>query len=324
MTVRVAVLDDYQGVALQFADWTSLPDGVSVTAFSDHLAEEADVVQRLRGHQVVVLMRERTPMPASVLQALPDLRLLVTTGMANAAVDLSAAARLGVTVCGTAGDLTGTVELTWGLITALMRQIVREDRALRGGVWQQTVGRNLRGSTLGVLGLGRIGRQVAGIARAFDMRVLAWSTNLTEDVAERAGATAVAKEELFASSDVVSLHLQLSGRTMGIVGAADLHRMKPTAYLVNTSRGALVDEQALLAALEDGTIAGAGLDVFSQEPLPAGHPFTTRPNTVLTPHLGYVTESNYRTYFPDVVEDIAAFLSGRPVRLLLPAGDGAP
>jgi phosphoglycerate dehydrogenase-like enzyme len=314
--VRVAVLDDYQGVALDYADWGRLGPGVEVTVFRDHLAGRDDLVARLHGFDVVVLMRERTPVPAALLRALPRLRLLVTTGMANAAVDVAEAARRGVTVCGTAGDLQGTVELTWGLVLALLRQIPREDAAVRRGAWQETVGRNLAGGTLGVVGLGRIGRRVAAIAHAFDMRVLAWSANLTADAAARAGAELVDKAELFARSDVVTLHLQLSPRTAGIVGRPELDLMKPTAHLVNTSRGPLVDEAALARALHDGRIAGAGLDVFGEEPLPPGHPLLTAPRTVLTPHLGYVTETNFRTYFPDVVEDIGAFLAGRPVRVL--------
>jgi phosphoglycerate dehydrogenase-like enzyme len=322
--VRVAVLDDYQQVAMDFARWDLLPDGVEVTVFHDHVDDEVRLVDRLRGYEIVVLMRERTPMSEAVLAALPNLRLLVTTGMANAAIDLDAAHRMGITVCGTAGSLTGTVELTWGLIIAVVRQLVREDRAVRRGGWQESVGRTLGGRTLGLAGLGRIGQRVARIAQAFDMRVLAWSTNLTDELAAGHGAHRVSKEELFSASDVVSVHLQLSPRSVGIIGEQELRCMKPTAYLVNTSRGPLVDEAALVAALQNGRIAGAGLDVFWEEPIPPDHPLLALQNTVLSPHLGYVTDANYNRYFPDAVEDIAAFLAGQPIRELHPSVSPRP
>jgi len=318
-SLQVAVLDDYQQVAVAMAPWATLPADVSVTAFQDHVSRESELVERLQGFDVIVLMRERTPMPASVLWALPDLRLLVTTGLANAAIDLEAARQREITVCGTAGDLTGTVELTWGLIIALSRHIVREDTAIRRGSWQETVGRTLAGSTLGLLGLGRIGQRVARIAQAFDIRVTAWSENLTAEIAERYGVTYVDRDDLFRMADVVSLHLQLSPRTRGIVGARELGLMKPSAYIINTSRGPLIDERALLRALGDDTIAGAGLDVHWEEPLPLDHPLLKAANTVLTPHIGYVTDTNYGLYFPDVVDDIAAFLRGQPVRVLIAA-----
>jgi phosphoglycerate dehydrogenase-like enzyme len=247
----------------------------------------------------------------------PDLRLLVTTGMANASIDLAAAGAHGVTVCGTdSGSATNTAELTWALILACRRRVVTEDRALREGRWQITIGTDLAGSTLGVLGLGRLGTQVARIGQAFGMRVIAWSRHLTAERAEAAGATLVSKDELFATSDVVTVHLRLSERTIGLVGAAELAAMKPSAILVNTSRGPIVTESALVTALATGSIAGAGLDVYDAEPLPAGNPLRGAPNTVLLPHLGYVTEATYRSWYEQIVEDIAAWRAGEPVRVL--------
>jgi phosphoglycerate dehydrogenase-like enzyme len=306
--VRVAILDDYQGVARRFACW----DGLDAVAFTDHLDDDDAVVARLEPFEAVVAMRERTPFTAARLERLPRLELLVTTGMANAAIDLDAARARGITVCGTRGLGPPTAELTWGLILALARHIVAEDAAVRAGGWQTTVGADLAGRTLGVVGYGRLGSRVAAIGRAFEMDVLAWSQNLRE----ADGATVVSKEELFERSDVVTVHLKLSDRTHGLIGAAELARMKPTAFLVNTSRGPIVDEAALLAALGDGTIAGAGLDVFDVEPLPAGHPLRSAPNTVLTPHLGYVTAGTYEVFYRDAVEDVRAFTSGAPVRVL--------
>jgi phosphoglycerate dehydrogenase-like enzyme len=291
--------------------------GEDVRVLHEHLD---DPVEALQGAEVVVAMRERTAFPAEIFDRLPDLKLLVTTGMVNAAIDLAAAAAHGVVVCGTEmHGSTNTAELTWALILACRRHVVAEDRALRDGHWQTTIGTDLAGSTLGVLGLGRLGGQVARIGRAFDMRVVAWSQNLTPDRAAEAGATWVPKEELFTTSDVVTVHLKLSGRTTGLVGAADLAAMKPTSILINTSRGPIVDQTALVAALASGSIAGAGLDVFDVEPLPAGHPLRGAPNTVLLPHLGYVTEGAYRTMYEQVVEDIAAWRSGSPVRVLTSA-----
>jgi phosphoglycerate dehydrogenase-like enzyme len=262
-------------------------------------------------------MRERTPFPAELFDRLPDLRLLVTTGMANAAIDMEAAAAHGVMVCGTEmHGSTNTAELTWALILACRRHVVTEDRALRDGRWQTTIGTDLAGSTLGVLGLGRLGAQVARIGRAFGMRVVAWSQNLTPDRAAEGGATWISKDELFTVSDVVTVHLKLSPRTTGLVGAADLAAMKPTSILINTSRGPIVDQSALVSALTSGSIAGAGLDVYDTEPLPVGHPLLGAPNTVLLPHLGYVTEGAYRSMFEQVVEDIAAWRAGSPVRVL--------
>ena len=314
--VRVAVLDDYQGVALDMADWDSLPAGAEVRAFSDHLDDVEAIAERLRGFEVVVAMRERTPFPRELLERLPRLELLVTTGSQNAAIDVEAARELGAIVCGTGSLGYATAELTWGLILALVRQIPREDRAVREGGWQVSLGRGLRGRTLGVLGLGNLGTQVAAVGAAFGMEIAAWSSNLTAERAREAGASLATKEELLARSDVVTIRLKLSERTRGLIGAPELAAMRPGAYLVNTSRGPIVDEGALVAALEAGTIAGAGLDTFDREPLPPDHPLLRLPNTVLTPHLGYVIEEGYRGYYGDAVEDIAAFLAGSPIRVI--------
>lgn len=313
---RVAILDDYQGVARGLADWGSLPAGTEVVAFRDHLNGLDAVAARLADFDVVVAMRERTPFPRALLERLPRLRLLVTTGMRNAAIDLRAAAERGIVVSGTAGLPYPTAELAWGLILALARRIPREDRATREGRWQETLGVGLNGKTLGVLGLGTLGSRVARIGRAFEMEVLAWSQNLTAERAGEVGATRVPRDELLARADVVTVHLVLSERTHGLIGAPELARMKRTAFLVNTSRGPIVDQAALLHALDAGTIAGAGLDVYDEEPLPADHPLRRHPSTVVTPHLGYVTEETYRIFFGQAVEDVQAFLRGAPVRVL--------
>jgi phosphoglycerate dehydrogenase-like enzyme len=312
--VSVAVLDDYQGVALSLAPWSSLE--ADVTVFRDHVAHDDALVARLAPFEVVVAMRERTPFDRERLARLPALRLLVTTGMANAAIDVSAAAELGVVVCGTGGLASSTVELTWALILAVARHVCAEDRRVRAGGWQHTLGFELSGRTLGVVGLGRLGSRVAAIGQAFEMSVIAWSQNLAAAHAASLGVEAVAREELFARADVVTVHLRLSERTRGLVGAGDLARMKPTAVLVNTSRGPIVDERALLAALEAGTIAGAGLDVFDVEPLPTDHPLRFAPHTVLTPHIGYVSRGTYEIFYGEAVEDIAAWLRREPVRVL--------
>ncbi|HEY7200919.1 MAG TPA: D-2-hydroxyacid dehydrogenase family protein [Candidatus Dormibacteraeota bacterium] len=314
--IQLAVLDDYQRVAGRMADWAAVAPDAAVTFFPDHLADEDAVAARLAGFDAVVAMRERTPFPRSLLARLPRLRLLVTTGMRNASIDLAAATELGITVCGTAGSGTSTGELTWGLILALARRVPAEDAGVRAGGWQRTVGMDLAGATLGVLGLGNIGRRVAAVGLAFGMDVIAWSQNLTAEAAAAAGVRRVEREALFREADVLTVHLVLSDRTRGLVGREELALMKPTAYLVNTSRGPIVDEAALAEHLRAGRIAGAGLDVFSVEPLPADDPLRSLPNTVLTPHLGYVTERTYRTFFREAAEDVAAFLAGTPVRVL--------
>jgi phosphoglycerate dehydrogenase-like enzyme len=313
---RLAILDDYQDVATRMADWASLPDAVDVAVFRDHLSAEADVAARLTDFDAVVAMRERTPFPRSLLERLPRLRLLVTTGMRNASIDLRAAAERGVLVCGTGGLPYPTAELTWALILGLVRHVPREDRATRQGGWQETLGIGLNGKTLGVLGLGSLGTRVARIGRAFEMTVLAWSQNLTAERAAAGGASLVSRDELLARADVVTIHLVLSDRTRGLIGARELGLMRRTAYLVNTSRGPIVAEEALIQALEAGAIAGAGLDVYDEEPLPADHPLRRLPNTVITPHLGYVTEETYRVFYTDALENVRAYLAGAPVRVL--------
>jgi phosphoglycerate dehydrogenase-like enzyme len=317
--VRVVVLDDYQDVALECGPFERLAGRCDVRTLTEHVAGTDALVAALAGASVVVAMRERTRFDAERLGRLPDLRLLVTTGMANAAIDLEAAAANGIVVCGTRGRGTHTVELTWGLILALVRAIPQEDARIRAGGWQRTLGTELGGATLGLVGLGRLGAAMVPVARAFGMDVIAWSQNLDPARAAEAGAQAVAKEELFARADVVSIHYKLSERSAGIVGAAEIGAMKSTAYLVNTSRGPLVDTAALLRALHDGAIAGAALDVYDREPLAPDDPLRSAPRTVLTPHLGYVTRENYRVFFADVVEDIAAWLEGRVQRRLTPA-----
>lgn len=318
MTPRCAVLDDYQGVALSLADWSFLAGAVDVRTLGQPFRSEDEVVAAIGDCEIVVAMRERTPFPASLLARLPRLRLLITSGMRNASIDLEAAARHGVTVCGTASNTEPPVELTWALILGLARNVVTESTAMRaGGPWQSTVGADLHGRTLGLLGLGKIGTRVARIGQAFGMDVVAWSQNLTAERAAEAGVRATAtKEELLEASDFVSVHLVLSERTRGLLDADGLRRMRPTGYLVNTSRAAIVDQSALLRALRENWIAGAGLDVFDQEPLPDDHPLRTLPNVLALPHLGYVTRRNYEGYFQQAVEDITAFLSGSPVRQL--------
>lgn len=314
--MRIAVLDDYQDVARAAAPWAALGPDAEVTFFADHVADDETLARRLEPFDVVVAMRERTPFTAERLARLPGLRLLVTTGMGNAAIDMDAARAQGVTVSGTNGLASPTAELTWGLILALLRSIPAEDANVRAGGWQTSLGVELAGRTLGVLGLGRLGTRVARVARAFDMDVVAWSHNLDTERAEEAGARLVTRDELFAEADIVTIHLPLSDRTRGLVGAAELERLGPAGYLVNTSRGPIVDEAALLSALGDGTIAGAALDVYDTEPLAPDHPLRTAPNTVLTPHLGYVTTGTYELFFRDVVGDIAGWANGEPVRVL--------
>ena len=313
---RVAVLDDYQNVARDMADWESLPDDVTVDVFNDHLSDEDEVAERLGPYDIIVAMRERTPFQRTLIRRLPNLKLLVTTGMRNASIDVSAASDHGVTVCGTDGLPYPTAELTWALILALARKVPTEDSATRAGGWQVTMGEGLQGKTLGVIGLGRLGSQVATVGCAFGMDVIAWSQNLTADRAAEFGARLVSKDELLSSADVVTIHLVLSDRTRGLIGKRELSLMKRSSYLVNTSRGPIVDESALVEALRSERIAGAGLDVFDIEPLPRDHPLRTLPNTVLTPHMGYVTIETYRVFYGDAVENIRAFLEGSPVRVV--------
>ncbi|MEV6438183.1 D-2-hydroxyacid dehydrogenase family protein [Streptomyces anulatus] len=318
MKLRCAVIDDFQSVATTVVDWSPVTADVEVVSFTEHLATEDEAAAALAGFDIVVTLRERVPFPADLFARLPRLRLLVASGMRNSAIDFDAAKRHGVTVCGTASSSTPPVELTWALLLGLARGIVPEAEALRtDGPWQSTLGADLHGRTLGLLGLGKIGGRVAQVGRAFGMDVLAWSQNLTEERTDEVGATlAASKEDLLASSDFVSVHLALGDRTRGLIGAAELALMRPTAYLVNTSRAAIVDTDALLAALRAGALAGAATDVFDIEPLPAGHPVRTAPRLLATPHLGYVSRANYETYYGQAVENIRAFLDGQPVRRL--------
>jgi phosphoglycerate dehydrogenase-like enzyme len=313
---RIAVLDDYQQVAGQFADWSKLPEPAQVVTFHDHVDDEDALVARLDSFDVVVAMRERTPFQRSLLERLPNLRLLVTTGQRNAAIDVAAAAERGVTVCGTGYFSSGTAEMTWALILAVARHVAQEDASVRAGGWQQTIGTDLAGARLGVVGLGRLGSRVATIGQAFEMDVVAWSQNLTEDRCAEVGVRLVEKEELFATSDVVTIHLVLSRRTRGLVGPAELLAMKPTAMLINTSRGPILDEDALVDALRHGRIGGAGIDVYDREPLPKDHPLREMRRAVLTPHLGYVTKGTYEVFYRDAVEDVAAWMAGEPVRVI--------
>jgi len=314
--MRVAILDDYQDVTRSLADWSAVEGEVEIEVFTDHLSDEHEIAARLKGFEAVLIMRERTPFRHSQLEKLPDLKLLVTTGMRNASVDVAAAEALGITACGTGAFGGPTADLAWGLILALARHIPEEDRRVRSGGWQKTVGVGLEGKTLGVAGLGKLGGKVATIGKAFGMNVIAWSQNLTAERCAELGVELVGKQDLMKRSDVLSIHLVLSDRTRGLFGAAELALMKPTAYLVNTARGPIVDEDALVEILQKGAIAGAGLDVFGTEPLPAGHPFRSLPNTVITPHLGYVEEDNYRAYFKGYVAAIRGYLDGKPVNQL--------
>ncbi|MGW7205970.1 D-2-hydroxyacid dehydrogenase family protein [Streptomyces sp. NPDC054837] len=318
MRLRCAVLDDFQRVATEIADWSPVTDDVEVVGFDTHIADEDALAEALAGFDIVVTLRERVPFPGSLITRLPRLKLLVASGMRNSVIDYAAAEAHGVTVCGTASSSTPPVELTWALLLGLARGIVEESNALRaGGPWQSTVGADLHGRRLGLLGLGKIGSRVAHIGLAFGMHVSAWSQNLTKEYADEVGvALAPSKEDLLRDSDFVSVHLALSDRTRGLLGPAELALLKPTAYLVNTSRAAIVDQDALLATLHAGRIAGAGVDVFDLEPLPADHPMRTAPRLLATPHLGYVSRANYRTYYGQAVENIQAYLAGSPVRLL--------
>ncbi|MEU3088116.1 D-2-hydroxyacid dehydrogenase family protein [Streptomyces massasporeus] len=318
MRLRCAVLDDFQQVATEVADWAVVADDVEVVSFGRHIEGEDDLAAALAGFDIVVTLRERVPFPGSLIARLPRLKLIVASGMRNSVIDYAAAEAHGVTVCGTASSSTPPVELTWALLLGLARGIVEEANALRsGGPWQSTVGADLHGRRLGLLGLGKIGGRVARIGLAFGMRVSAWSQNLTRERADEVGVErAGSKEELLADSDFVSVHLALGDRTRGLLGRAELALLKPTAYLINTSRAAIIDQDALLDALHAGRIAGAGVDVFDVEPLPADHPMRTAPRLLATPHLGYVSRANYATYYGHAVEDIRAFLDGTPVRRL--------
>jgi len=317
MRLRCAILDDYQNVALAFADWSRVKDDIDITALNEHLGDADKVIAALADFPIVCAMRERTPFPRAVIEALPKLKLLITTGMRNASIDLDAAKARGIVVCGTPAFGNATAAVAAGLMLELARRIGYENARLKAGaVWQTTIGLDLEGLTLALLGLGKLGARMAEIGRAFKMDVIAWSQNLTPEKSKDAGAERVSREDLFRRADFLSIHLQLSDRTRGLVGVREIGLMKKTAYLINTSRGPIVDEAALLAALREKRIAGAGLDVFDVEPLPVGHPFRKLDNVVITPHLGYVAEQNYRVFFGGMADDIRAFLDGKPVRVL--------
>ena len=315
--LRAAILDDYQNVALSLADWSPVAKDVETTVFNKPFASQDEAIKALQGFAIVVGMRERTPFPRKVIEALPDLKLLITTGGRNNSFDVKAANERGIAVCGTGGFGNPTAAIAIGLMLELTRRIGFENARMKAGEpWQLTVGHDVEGKTLGVLGLGKLGQRVAKVAQALGMKVIAWSQNLTPEKAKDAGAEYVSKDDLFRTADVLSIHVVLSDRTRGLIGARELGLMKKSAYLVNTSRGPIIEEAALIAALNSKSIAGAGLDVFDIEPLPTDHPFRKMDNVVLTPHLGYVTEENYRKQYPEVVEDIRAWLDGKPVRVL--------
>lgn len=319
MRIRCAILDDYQQVALKIADWSTITEKVEIVSFSQHFYDENELVDYIRDAEIVIVMRERTPFGVTLFEKLPKLKLLITSGMRNTSIDLVAAAAHGVTVCGTASSSEPPTELTWALILNLARNIMKENTDLRSnGLWQSTVGSDLYGKRLGLLGLGKIGGRMATIAKAFGMDIIAWSQNLTKEQTDQLSVQlASSKEELLETSDYVSIHLVLSDRTRGLISEKDLQLMKSSAYLVNTSRAAIVDQQALIKALHENWIAGAGLDVFDIEPLPGDHPFRTMLNVLATPHLGYVTERNYTTYYREAIEDIQAYLDGRVIRSLI-------
>lgn len=315
--VRAAILDDYQNVAMGFADWSPIAKDIEIKVFNKPFGSQDDAIRALQGFAVVVGMRERTPFPRKVVEALPDLKLLITTGARNNSFDIKACAERGITVCGTGAAGSPTTGIAFGLMLELTRRIGFENARLKAGApWQTTIGRDLEGLTLGILGLGKLGQRSAAVGKAFGMKTIAWSQNLTEEKAKSSGADYVSKGDLFRNADFVTIHLVLSDRSRGLVGAKELTLMKKSAYLINTSRGPIVDERALIAVLQSKSIAGAGLDVFDIEPLPLDHPFRKMDNVVITPHLGYVSEQNYRKYFPDIVEDIRAWLDGKPVRVI--------
>lgn len=316
---KIAILDDYQRVALEMADWSALEGKADITVFHDHLADPAAVVARLRPFEIVCAMRERTPLVRAILSDLPNLKLICSTGRRNAAIDVAAATERGIVVCNTGYAAHGAAEATWALILGLLRHIPAEVNSLRADGWQVAIGGDLERRTIGLVGLGNLGQRVGAVAKAFGMNAIAWSQNLTADKAAAAGVRMVTKDELFRQADIVTIHLVLSPRSRGIVTAHDIGLMKPTAYLVNTSRGPLVDEAALIDALKHRRIAGAALDVYDTEPLPAGHPFRTLDNVVATPHIGFVTRETYEIFYRDTVENILAWMSGKPVRVTPPA-----
>lgn len=318
--LKAAILDDYQNVALSLADWGRLKGKVEITVFNDNIADLDQVAKRLAPFDILILNRERTPFPKELIDKLPNLKLLLTSGMVNRSIDVAAANARGVPVCGSRSSSSSTPELTWGLLLACARQIPRENRNVIEGRWQETVGIGLQGRTLGVCGLGNLGTPVAKIGLAFGMKVTVWSTNMTQERADKQlpGVTAVSKDELMSGSDFITIHMPHSPKSEGIIGKADIAKMKKTAYLINTSRGPIVDEEALYAAVREGRIAGCGLDVYSVEPLPKDAPVRSLPNSVLTPHLGFVEVDAYRRHFAEAIANIEAWMAGKPERVLQP------
>ena len=320
MAYRCAILDDYQNVALKLADWSKITKEVDLKVFTEAVRRsDADTINDLKDFDIVVMMRERTRFPGAVIDGLPKLKLLITTGAYNASIDMKACQERGIVVCGTGGFGNPTTGITFGLILELTRRIGWEHARMKTGIsWQNTLGMDIEGKTIGVLGLGKLGARAAGVAKAFGMKVIAWSQNLTPERCKELGSEYVSKDDLFRDADVVTIHLQLSDRTRNLIAAKELGLMKKSAYLVNTSRGPIVEEKALLDALNKKQIAGAGLDVFDVEPLPLDHPYRKMDNVVITPHLGYVSQQNYDKYYPDIVENIRGFLDGKPVRVIAP------
>jgi len=317
MKYRCAVLDDYQQVALTYADWSKVTGDVEVEVFDQPFKSTDEVHRALQGFQIIAMMRERTPFLRNTIEALPDLKLLITTGAGNKSIDLAAAAERGIAVAGTGTYGNPTTGVTFGLILELTRRIGFENARMKAGApWQVTLGHDIEGMTLGVIGLGKLGRRVSNVAKAFGMKVIAWSPNLTPDKCKEADVDYAGKEDLLRSADIVTIHVQLGDRSRGLLGEQDIALMKPTAFLINTSRGPIVDEKALIAALSNGRIGGAGLDVFNVEPLPIDHPFRKLDNVVLTPHLGYVSVENYKVYYPDIVANIRNFIDGKPIKAI--------
>jgi phosphoglycerate dehydrogenase-like enzyme len=320
MAYRCAIIDDYQNVALKLADWSKVTKDVDIKVFTEAVRRsDADTIRDLKDFDIVVMMRERTRFPRAVIDGMPKLKLLITTGAYNASIDMKACQERGIVVSGTGGFGNPTTGITFGLILELTRRIGWEHTRMKSGVlWQNTLGMDIEGKTLGVLGLGKLGARAAGVGKAFGMKVIAWSQNLTPERCKEVGVEYSTKDDLFRNADVVTIHLVLGDRTRGLVGASQLGAMKKTAYIVNTSRGPIIDEKALLDALNKKQIAGAGLDVFDVEPLPLDHPYRKMENVVITPHLGYVSQQNYEKYYPDIVENIRGFLDGKPTRVIAP------
>ena len=314
--MRLSILDDYQGVALDMADWSPLKGRADIVVERKAFANEDEAAHALAESEIVAAMRERTPFPRSLVERLPKLKLLITTGMRNASFDLAALRDHGVTVCGTEGGGLDTAELTWGLILGAARRIAEDHRSMREGLWQTRIGNRVEGKTLGILGLGRLGSAVARVGLAFNMKVIAWSQNLTSERAAAVGVERVEKQTLLRESDILTVHVVLSPRSRGLIGRDDIALMKKTAILVNTSRGPIVDIDAVIEALQARRLGYAAFDVYDREPLPADHPLRRAPNVLLTPHIGYVTEENYRSSYPQIVENILAFLDGKPIRVI--------